>query len=126
MQKKYAEAINYYEKAFSAMKAADLYDNQSSRSYFNLSECYEKTGAYQKALEAYKKYAEITDSVRSKQNIRKATELAMNYEFNKKQQAAKAEQQKKDEVAKTKQTALIIGLALMLNSCRCCILCFSK
>ncbi len=115
MQGKFAEAINYYEKALSAMKAADIYDNQSSSTYFNVSECYEKTGAYQKALEAYKKYAEITDSVRSKQNIRKATELSMNYEFDKKQQAAKANQEKKVEVFKTKQTALIIGLVLMLG-----------
>jgi signal transduction histidine kinase len=114
MQNKYAEAIKYYEKAFGVMKASDLYDQQSSNTYFNLSECYEKTGAYQKALTAYKKYAEITDSIGSKENIRKATELAMNYDFNKRQQAIKAEQQKKDEVFKTKQTALIIGLALML------------
>jgi signal transduction histidine kinase len=114
LQEKYTEAINHYEKALNAMKAADIYDNQSSRVYFNASECYEKTGAYKKALDAYKKYAEITDSVRSKQNIRKATELAMNYEFNKKQQAVKANQEKKDEVFKTKQTALIIGLAITL------------
>jgi len=114
MQSKYVEAIKYYEKAFSVMKASDLYDQQSGNTYFNLSECYEKTGTYQKALQAYKKYAEITDSVRSKENIRKATELTMNYDFNKKQEAAKAEQLKKDEVAKTKQTALIVGLLLML------------
>ena len=112
MQGKYGEAISHYEKALGAMKAADIYDTQSSRTYFNASECYEKTGAYQKALEAYKKYAEITDSVRSKQNIRKATELTMNYEFNKKQQAAKANQEKKMKYLKQNKQHLLLGWRL--------------
>jgi len=39
--------------------------------------------------------AKITDSIRRKYNILKATELSMNYEFDKKQQVAKVEQDKK-------------------------------
>ncbi len=114
MQNRYKEAIPYYEKAFGVMKKSDIYDNQIGRSYADFSECYEKTGNYQKALQTYKLSAQIADSIRSKDNIRKATELALNYDFDKKQQVAKTEQQKKDEISKTKQTALISGLALML------------
>ena len=114
MQKRYSEAIPYYEKGFGVMQKSDIYDNQVGQSYFDLSECYEKTGNYQKALSTYKTSSQISDSIRSKNNIRKATELSLNYEFDKQQQLAKAEQQKKDEIAKTKQTALIIGLVLMI------------
>jgi two-component system NtrC family sensor kinase len=114
MQNRYSEAIPYYEKAFGVMKKSDIYDNQVGRSYADFSDCYEKTGDYQKALQTYKLSAQIEDSIRSKDNIRKATELALNYDFDKKQEVAKAEQQKKDEISKTKQTALILGLALML------------
>ena len=114
LEKKYKDAIPYFEKGFDAMKDADIYDEQFGESYADLSECYEKTGNYRKALETYKMSAKITDSIRSKENIRKATELTLNYEFEKKQQAAKAEQEKKDAVASAKQIALFVGLVLTL------------
>ena len=114
MQNKFSEALPYYEKAFSVIQKSDLYDNQVGQNYFDLSECYEQTGNYEKALSAYKKSVEIADSVKSKDNIRKATELALNYEFDKKQGLAKADQQKKDAIATARQTALIIGLLLTI------------
>jgi len=107
-----AEAIAHFEKAFQFLTSADLYDKSVGNSYTDLSECYEKTGEYKKALAAYKKAAHINDSIRSSENIRKATEQNMNYEFEKKQQLARAEQEKKNEVARTRQIALTIGLAL--------------
>ena len=110
LQQKYKEAIIYYEKGFDALKDADIYDSQVGQSYSELSECYEKAGSFQKALAMYKMSAQIADSVKSKENIQKTTELTLNYEFAKKQQAADALQQKQNAEAKTKQTALIIGL----------------
>ena len=89
--------------------------------YEELSECYEKTGNYSKALEAFKKSALIEDSVRSKNNLQKSTELTMNYEFDKKQQLQQAEQKSKDAVQKTKQVALTIALVLMLALAGSCI-----
>jgi serine phosphatase RsbU (regulator of sigma subunit) len=79
-----------------------------------LSECYEKTGNYIKALSAYQQYAAINDSVGRKENIRKATELTMNYEFDKKERALKAEQEAKDAITLLQQLALIAGLVLSL------------
>ncbi|CAN5412206.1 hypothetical protein BH10BAC2_BH10BAC2_42220 [soil metagenome] len=114
LQGKYNEAILYYEHAFLAMKDADIYDDQIGQSYAELSECYEKTGNYSKALSAYKMAAQITDSITSKENVRKATELTMNYDFAKKQQTAEAEQKQKDALADTKQLALMIGLGFAL------------
>lgn len=111
-QKKWKEAIPFYERSFEAIKNANLYTAHNSQLFKQLSECYEKTGEYSKALNMYEKYAIIKDSVRSRENIQKATEMTMKYEFGKKEQAAKAEQAAKDEISRTRQIALIIGLIL--------------
>ncbi len=111
-QQQWKEAIPFYEKGFGSLKEADIYTNHISLVTRQLSECYENTGDYVKALELYKRSAAINDSVSRKENIRKATEQTMNFEFETKQQTAKAIQDAKDEVIHTRQVALIIGLAL--------------
>ncbi len=113
-QKKYNEAIPYFEKAFGSLTKSDIYSKEVGLSYFDLSECYEKAGDYNKALATYKTSAKITDSVRGRENVKKATELTMNYDFEKKQQITKFEQQKQNDLAKTRQIALSIGLVLTL------------
>ncbi|GAB3049428.1 tetratricopeptide repeat protein [Spirosoma pulveris] len=107
-------AIPYYEKSFQVLKQADIYDAQIGQAYAELSSCYEKTGHYRQALTMYKQSAAITDSIRGKENIQKATELTLTYEFTKKQQATQAEQQKQRALARTKQVALGGGMGLML------------
>jgi serine phosphatase RsbU (regulator of sigma subunit) len=112
MQKRWKDAIPFYEKAMSSLKDADAYFFDYGVMQRELSECYEKTGQYIKALTSYKKYAMIADSVRRKDNVQKTTELTMNYEFDKKEQAARAEQKAKDAINRAQKLALIIGLAL--------------
>jgi two-component system, NtrC family, sensor kinase len=114
MENKFSKAIPYFEKAFHSLTDADLYVAEVGESYSNLSDCYEKTGDYKKSLATYKISSKIVDSIRGRENIRKATEQTMNYEFERKQQVAKVEQQKQNDLAKTKQTALIVGLILTL------------
>lgn len=114
LKRSYAKAIYFFEKAFFSLKGSDIYGEDFSITYHELSECYEKLGNYSKALENYKIAAKITDSARSKDNIKKATELTMNYEFDKKQQVQHAQQLAKDEVAGARQVALIVGLALTI------------
>ena len=111
-EKKYAEAIPYFEKALHSISESDLYNAEVQKSYDHLSECYEKTGKYDKALSAYKISEKILDTISRKENIKKATELTLNYEFAQKQQIVKDEQQKKNDLAKAKQTGLTIGLIL--------------
>jgi serine phosphatase RsbU (regulator of sigma subunit) len=113
-QKRWKDAIPFYEKAMSSLKDADAYTIDYGVMQSELSECYEKTGEYTKALASYKKYAMIADSVKRKDNVQKTTELTMNYEFDKKEQAARAEQKAKDAVTHAQQLALIIGLVLSL------------
>src|SRR5579862_2891654 len=112
MQKKYAAAIPYLERAFHSIRESDIYVEEVGRTYANLSDSYEKTGKFEKALDAYKMATKISDSIRGKENIKKSTELTLNYEFQKSQQKVQDEQQKKNDLAKVRQTALIIGLAL--------------
>ena len=117
MEKEYNKAIPYFEKAIHLLTDADLYDEEVGKSYFNLSECYEKTGDYYKALTTYKISAKIADSVRGKENVKKATELTMNYEFEKKQELAKIEQKRKDAVAqkvRNQQYFIIAALAIVI------------
>lgn len=114
MQEKYVAAIPYFEKSFEALKNADIYDLQTGEMYSELSLCYEKSGNFPRALATHKIAASIADSVRGKENIRKTTELNMNYAFEKQRQAAQAEQQKQDALTKTRQTTLMGGMGLML------------
>ncbi len=114
LEKRYTEAIPFYEKAFISLNDKNGFEADIGNSYKELSECYEQTNNYTKALANFKKYAAIEDSVRSKDNIQKATELSMNYTFQKKQEIADALQAKKNAEAKTSQLLLIGGLVLML------------
>jgi two-component system, NtrC family, sensor kinase len=111
---KYKEAIPYLKKSITALHSSALYDEAVGLTNYDLSLCYEKTGDYNNALTAYKTGSQILDSVRSRENIRKATELNMNYEHEKKQEAQRIEQKQKDEITKERQIALLIGLGLML------------
>ena len=115
--KAYGQAIMHYETAFRSLTDADLYNEEVGSNYANLSVCYEQTGNYKKSLAAYKMSSQIKDSVRGKENVRKATELTMSYEFKKKQELAKAEQARKDAVTqkeKNQQYFIIGALALVV------------
>ena len=112
LQGKYQEAIPLLEKSIHTLKDADGYDESIANAYADLSLCYEKTGDYSKALSNYKISAGIIDSVRGKENIRKATELSMTYDFEKKQALADAIQAKKNAETRSRQLLLLGGLLL--------------
>lgn len=94
LQEKYGEAIPYFEKCLEVSKETDLYDPNVAAINLELAKCYENTGAYKKALSSFKEYATIKDSITSKENIQQATEQTMTYEFEKKEQAQRIEQEK--------------------------------
>jgi hypothetical protein len=64
-----------------------------------LSELYEKQKDFSRALEAYRMHIAYRDSLFNEENTKKAVQLEMNYEFEKKQNQVKLEQQKKDALA---------------------------
>jgi tetratricopeptide (TPR) repeat protein len=121
-QHKYKEAILYYVKAFHALTDADMGDEQTRvQSYLDLSESYERTGeyskalqAYGKALEAYKRSNSMRDSMLVQESKGRITEITLNYETNKKMQLARVERDKENAVAAAKQSALVVALILTL------------
>ncbi len=117
MEGKNREAIPFYERACNAYNGVNIYDPPVAENYTSLSECYEKTGNFSKALEAYKTATRIRDTLNNMDNVRKATELSLNYDFKKTQELAKAMQDKKDADIKRKRTQqyfIIAGLAVVV------------
>lgn len=108
----FAEAVPVLKKGIESITKAQIYDQALGRGYVQLSLSLEKTGDYADALKNYKLYAQITDSVRKDENIRKATELSMTYDFDKEKAQSEAEQLKKDAKTKTNQLMLWGGLLL--------------
>ena len=105
--KKYREAENYYKQALVWGKSF----SEKKRLNLDLSNLYTKMGKYQDALQYYKKYISSKDSIENEENTKKLVQEQMQYEFDKKEIAAKAEQEKKDTVAasESKKQKIITG-----------------
>ena len=80
----------------------------------NLSEFYEKNGKYESAFEHYKKAMALKDSIFNQEKNKELTKHEMNYEFEKKETAAKTAQEKKDAVTKIIIYSVSAGFALVL------------
>ena len=115
LQKNYTVAIVFYGRGFPFMEKSDLYNPETADAYKNFSQCYEATGSYEKALTYFKKAALITDSVTSRENVRKATELSMNYDFEKKEQAQLVEKQKQDSANTVRQVFLLAFMLVFIT-----------
>ncbi|NEN25027.1 tetratricopeptide repeat protein [Cryomorpha ignava] len=113
-QEKYKKAIPILKRSLESKKEAGFYDTGLAQLYKDLSLSYEKTGRYDEALLNYKIGVQIVDSVRRNENIRKATELTMTYDFDKEKAANQVIQAKKDAAEKTRQLLLGSGLLIAL------------
>jgi signal transduction histidine kinase len=91
--------------------------NKLRRGYFNLSTLDSMRGNYKGAYENYKLYALYRDSLQKKETEKRELQAKMQYEFDKKQAIAKAEQEKKDaeqKRIKNLQYFTIAGLIVLL------------
>jgi len=83
-----------------------------------LSDIYEETGKTDQALSHFKRYSSAKDSLYKKNDVRKAVEAAMNYEFEKKELLQKEENQKRElllrEEAKSNNLKLLFGALIAL------------
>jgi len=98
------------KKGVDSLGVPDLAKDQ----YLNLSTLYSETGKYSKALDLYKKYIALKDSVANEANTRRSVQLEMNYEFEKKEAATLLEQEKKDAIAeaeKRKQRIILLAIS---------------
>lgn len=89
--------------------------------YENLNDVYDKMHKPTLAYEAYKRYVQLKDSINSDANQKELVKHEMSFEFEKKEEAAKSEQDRKDAetLAETKRQRFIIysisaGLLLVL------------
>src|SRR5690606_33435240 len=83
-----------------------------------LSDIYSKSGNTNEALFHFKKYSTAKDSLHAKNDVRKAVEATMNYEFEKKELLQKEESQKRElllkEEAKSNNLKLLFGALIAL------------
>ncbi len=83
-----------------------------------LSEIYSKNGNTDQAFFHYKKYSTAKDSLQIKNDVRKAVEATMNYEFEKKELLQKEENQKRElllkQEAKSNNLKLLFGALIAL------------
>ena len=94
-QKQLKDAFESLNKGLSTAKAkGDLKKLQGG--YYNLTKLDSTTGNYKRAYEHYKLYTLYRDSLIKEETEKKALQAKMQYEFDKKQAIAKAEQDKKD------------------------------
>jgi adenylate cyclase len=119
-QKKYNDASQYLNKALSLSKEiGSLYCIKGS--YENLSTLDSAKGNFKQALEHYKLYIAARDSLVNEEKTKKTVQQQMQYEFDKKESVAKADQEKKDAIVekelqkqKLVRNGFIGGFAVML------------
>jgi len=97
-QKKYNEASKYLNKGLSLAKEVGSLDDIND-SYSGFVALDSAQGNFKQALEHYILLIATRDSVLNKENTKKIVQAQMQYEFDKKDAAAKAEQEKKDALA---------------------------
>jgi len=73
-----------------------------------LSELYELTGDMTKAFNYYRDYKKYSDSLSQEENIKKITQLEMQFEFDKKIKQRELEQARKDSIQKRKELIYIM------------------
>lgn len=107
------QAKMYTERAVNLLnEIGDL--NTLFNTYKQLSEIQTLLGDDKNALASYKNYARFKDSVFNAEKNKKLTESAMRYEFEKKETATKAAQEKKDILQRNLRNSIIGGAAVLL------------
>ena len=108
----YKSAEEYLQKALAlSIEINALRLVEQNQQYF--SELYIRSNQPAKALNHYKKYIAVKDSIFNEENTKKAVRTEMNFEFEKKQAIAKAEQEKQNSIAKEEKQKQKIILILV-------------
>ncbi|HLY72450.1 MAG TPA: ATP-binding protein [Puia sp.] len=113
---RYPEAKEHFLHALKLSDSAFIKE-EIKNSYNGLSIVDSANGNYKKAYEEYKKYITYRDSIINEKSTKKTVQASMQYAFDKKQAASKAEQDKKDDEAKrikNQQYFMIAGLAIVV------------
>jgi serine phosphatase RsbU (regulator of sigma subunit) len=116
--KKYVEAQKYLDSALATARSIDS-KADIEYAYQYLSTLDSIKGNYKTSFENYKEYIAYRDSLLNEVNTKKSVQAEMNYEFEQKEAAQKAEQDKKDAITrsdKRKQQIITgsVGVGLLL------------
>jgi serine phosphatase RsbU (regulator of sigma subunit) len=119
-QKKFALARLYIDSALNVAKRIGESDYVKN-AYYELSNLDEASADYKNGLKDYKTYIAYRDSLLNRSNTKKIVQTEMNFEFQQKQAAQKAEQDKLQVIAEQEhkkqliiRNAFIIGFVLMM------------
>lgn len=96
-EKKYNEAINNAEQALQLSTQTDVLEQQRNAEHV-LSEAFEKQNKIPQALKHYKLFTALNDSLSNTENIRKGIQAQMNFEYEKKENLERLEQEKQDVI----------------------------
>lgn len=113
---KFKEAERYIKRAIDLNASIGATDNLKQTEEI-LSQLYDTTGQYQQALIHYKKSIALKDTIYSQENKKQLIRKEMNYAFDKKEAATKAENEKQTAVAEEKsrkQNIITLSIALGL------------
>ncbi|MBK6628170.1 MAG: tetratricopeptide repeat protein [Flavobacteriales bacterium] len=89
--------------------AGDL--GQLRSAYRSIAEVERAQGDYKQALSHFQLYQALSDTLLNAERDRKLTETAMQYEFDKKEAATRAEQEQKDLRQRLERNGIAVGLA---------------
>lgn len=98
----YSLAARYLDSALVISKEIGNLDDLKD-TYFYLQVNDSAVGNYKSAYEHYKLFTSTRDSLLNEENIRSSEQARMNYEFDKKESLAKAEQERKDGLVAAEQ-----------------------
>ena len=112
IQKNYPDAELYLLKALKISSEIGYMETMCEVRLV-LSNLYNETGKPEKSLFHYKRYISLRDSMINEENTKKTVRLEMNYEFDKKEAAAKLDQEKKEAVAAAESKKQRIVLILV-------------
>jgi len=127
--RRYQQALSVQEKALALSRQTGNLADQGD-AWGNLSDIYAAQHDYKAALEAYRHHILLSDSVVNDEKKSEITRMGMQYEFDKKEAVAKAEQEKQKALSAAelnKQRIIrnfIIGAAVVLLLAACVVFVF--
>jgi tetratricopeptide (TPR) repeat protein len=98
-QKQAEKALPYIERSLKIAQEINALDKMN-KGHDMLSRAYEQLGQPLFALQHYRQYIKLRDSLFNEENTKKALRAEMNFEYEKKEQAVRLEQEKKEALAK--------------------------
>jgi tetratricopeptide (TPR) repeat protein len=97
-QDKCREALEYNKHALSISREIGLLEDIKDAELLQ-SQIYECMGDYANSMAAYKRFISVRDSIYNEENTKAMVRSEMNFEFEKKENEARLEQEKKDAIA---------------------------